>query len=42
MATRGSLGLATCGGIFRGSMKDFIGGFYAFLDVQTALIAKFY
>ena len=39
---RGSPGLATRGGIFRGSMRKFIGGFSAFLDVQTALVAEFY
>jgi len=32
-AVRGSLGLSACGGIFRGSMRDFIGGFSAFLDI---------
>jgi len=35
-------GLATCGGIFRGSMGEFIGGLSAFLDIQTALLAEFY
>jgi len=35
-------GLATCGGIFRGSMREFIRAFSAFLDIQTALVAKFY
>jgi len=35
-------GLATCGGIFRGSMGEFIGAFSAFLKVQTALVAEFY
>jgi len=34
--------LATCGGIFRGSMGKFIGTFSAFLDVQIALVAEFY
>jgi len=26
----------------RGSIRDFIGGFFAFLDVQTTLVAEFY
>jgi len=39
---RGYPSLATCGGIFRGSMGEFIGGFFSFLDVQTALIFEFY
>jgi len=34
--------LATCGGIFHGSMREFIGAFFVFLDVQTALVVKFY
>ena len=38
-ATRGYPGLATCGGIFRGSMREFIGAFSAFLEVQTAIVA---
>ena len=38
---RGSPSLAACGGIFRGSMKEFIIGFSAFLDIQTTLIAEF-
>ena len=33
--------LATCGCIFRGSMKEFIGVFSAFLEVQTVLVAEF-
>jgi len=41
-AARGYPGLATCGGIFRGSMREFIGGFSAFLDIQKTLVAKFY
>ena len=41
-ATRGSPSLAACGGIFRGSMKDFIGGFSAFLDIHIALVVEFY
>jgi len=32
----------TCGGIFRGCMRKFIGGFFAFLDVHTTLFAEFY
>ena len=39
---RGYPGLATCGGIFRGSMEEFIGAFSAFLEVQTTLVAEFY
>jgi len=39
---KGYPGLATCGGIFRGSMREFIGDFSAFLEVQTALVAEFY
>jgi len=41
-AARGSPGLVTCGGIFHGSMGEFVGGFSTFLDVQTALVAEFY
>ena len=41
-AARGYPGLATCGGIFRGSMKEFIGAFFVFLEVQSAMIAEFY
>jgi len=41
-ATQGYFRLATCLGIFRESMRDFISGFYAFLDIQTALVAEFY
>jgi len=33
---------ATCRGIFRGSMREFIGAFSAFLEVQTSLVAEFY
>ena len=40
--TRGYPGFATCGGIFCGSMREFIGAFSAFLEVQIALIAEFY
>jgi len=40
-ATRGSSGLATCDGIFRGSMSEFISDFSAFLDVQTAWLLSF-
>ena len=32
-AARGYPGLATCGGIFHGSMREFIGAFSVFLDV---------
>ena len=39
---RGYPGLAACGSIFRGSMREFIGAFCVFLDVQTALVAEFY
>jgi len=35
-------GFATCGSIFRGSMRKFIGGFPVFLDVHTVLVAEFY
>ena len=41
-AARGYPGLATCGGIFRGSMGEFFEAFSAFLDVRTALVAEFY
>jgi len=41
-AVRGYPDLATCGGIFRGSMGEFIGAFSAFLEVQIVLIAEFY
>jgi len=40
-AATGYLGLATCGGIFHGSMGEFI-AFFAFLEVQTAMVAEFY
>ena len=40
-AARGYPGLATCGGIFCGSMGEFIGVFSAFLEVQTTLVAVF-
>jgi len=36
------VGLDAYGDIFRGSMEEFIGGFSAFLDIQTALVAEFY
>jgi len=36
--TRGYPGLATCGGIFLGSIKKFIGVFSAFLKVQTVMV----
>ncbi|XP_068503599.1 uncharacterized protein [Phaseolus vulgaris] len=41
-AARGSPSLVACGGIFRGSMEEFIGGFSTFLDIQNALVAEFY
>jgi len=41
-AARGYHGLATREGIFRGSMRKFIGSFFAFLEVHTALVAEFY
>jgi len=34
--------LATCGGIFCGSMGEFIRAFSPFLEVQIALVAEFY
>ena len=40
-AARGYPGLATCGGIFRGSMGEFIVTFSAFLEVQTTLVMSF-
>ena len=39
---RGYPGLATCGNIFRGSMREFIGVFSAFLEVQTVMVVEFY
>ena len=39
---RGSLGLATCGGIFHGSIGEFIGGFASFIDIKIALVIEFY
>ena len=41
-AVRGYPSLATCGGIFHGSMGEFIGAFSGFLEVKTALVAEFY
>ena len=41
-AARGYPGLATCGGIFCGSIGKFIGVFFAFLEVQTTMITEFY
>jgi len=41
-AAKGSPSLATCGGIFRGSMEKFIGGFSTFLGIQTTLVVEFY
>jgi len=40
-AARGNPDLAICGGIFRGSMGEFIGAFFAFLEVQTAMVVEF-
>jgi len=39
---RGYPGFATCGCIFRESMREFIGAFSTFLEVQTAMVAEFY
>ena len=41
-AAKGFSSLVTCGGIFCGNMEEFISGFFAFLDVQTALVVEFY
>jgi len=41
-AARGYPSLATCEGIFRGSMEEFIGVFFVFLEVQTAIVVEFY
>jgi len=41
-AARGYPGLATCGGIFCGSMREFIGAFSVFLEVQNVMVAEFY
>jgi len=41
-AAKGYSGLATCGGIFHGSMGKFIEASSAFLEVQTVLVAEFY
>ena len=41
-AVRGYHGLATCGGIFHGSMREFIGAFFTFFEVQTTMVAEFY
>jgi len=38
---RGYPGLATCGGIFCGSMMEFIGAFSVFLEVQTVMVVEF-
>ena len=40
--TKGYPGLATCGGIFRGSVGEFIGVFSTFLEVQIIMVAEFY
>ncbi len=39
---KGYHGLATREGIFRGSMRKFIGSFFAFLEVQTTMVVEFY
>jgi len=41
-AARGYPGLATCGGIFSGSMGEFIGAFSMFLEVQIVMVDEFY
>jgi len=41
-AVRGYHCLATCGGIFRGSMGEFISAISVFLEVQTVMVAEFY
>jgi len=40
-AVRGYPDLATCEDIFRGSMREFIRAFSAFLEAQIVLIAEF-
>jgi len=39
---RGSPDLVNYGGIFCGSIREFISGSYVFLDVKTVLVAEFY
>jgi len=39
---RAYCGLATCECIFRGSIGEFIGSFFVFLEAQSALVAEFY
>jgi len=34
--------LVTCGGILCGSVWDFIGAFFVFLEVEAAMVAEFY
>jgi len=41
-SARGYSGLATCRGIFRGSMGEFIGDISVFLEVQTVMVVEFY
>jgi len=41
-AVKGYPSLATCGGIFCGSMGEFIGAFSTYLEVQAALVTEFY
>ena len=40
MAARGYPGLTICGGIFCGSMGEFIDGFSVFVVVQTSMVAE--
>jgi len=42
MELLGVCGFATCEGIFRGSMREFISVFSAFLEVQTVMVVEFY
>jgi len=35
-------GFANCGDIFHWSMREFIGAFSTFIEVQTIIIAEFY
>jgi len=39
--SRGSPGTATCVGIYRGSMGEYIGGFSIYLGVQSPLYVEF-
>ena len=40
MVARGYPGLTTCGGIFCGSMGEFIDGLSVFVDVQTSMVVE--